>query len=172
MYTLFHVRSPQVCSVFITVEKKTFWYNYTLYASPQSESPQCVHQGWKNYILVWLHFYASPHVRMSAIRIQVYIYLLHIYATLSNIMYNFTPYDWITTSPHAVKSVFFSMRSHIVPGIHVLCRSILRHMITIMVQPCFLMTLVFYLPLSVRFGTHNRQEGNSWAWLRGFKIRV
>ena len=58
------VRSPKVRSVFIKVEKTTFWYDYTF-----------------------------MQVRMSAIRIQVYIYLLHIYATLSNIMYNFTPYD-------------------------------------------------------------------------------
>ena len=117
------VRKSAVRIVFIKVEKYTFCYNYVYFIScPQSASLQCVyHCGKKKrfdiiilcmqvrspkvrslqvrivFIKVekttFWYDYTFMQVRMSAIRIQVYIYLLHIYATLSNIMYNFTPYD-------------------------------------------------------------------------------
>ena len=38
-------RKSAVRTVFIKVEKYTFWYDYTLYASPQVRSPHCVYQG-------------------------------------------------------------------------------------------------------------------------------
>ena len=38
-------RKSAVRTVFIKVEKYTFWYDYTLYASPQVLSQHCVYQG-------------------------------------------------------------------------------------------------------------------------------
>ena len=95
MYTLFHVRSPQVCSVFITVEKKRFDIIILCMQvrSPKVRSLQVRIVFIKVEKTTFWYDYTFMQVRMSAIRIQVYIYLLHIYATLSNIMHNFTPYD-------------------------------------------------------------------------------
>ena len=58
-------RKSAVRTVFIKVEKYTFWYDYTLLSCPQSASPQCVYQcGKKQFGIIILYM----QVRKSAVR--------------------------------------------------------------------------------------------------------
>ena len=126
------VRKSAVCSS--RLKKIIFWYNYTLYTSPQSASPRAIYSS-KLKKRYWydLTICTSPHVsfyyRTELPQVRTFLYfkytmydtiisIILLYKTelpqirilspnIYNNMYYFTIEDWITASPHAVKSVFF-----------------------------------------------------------------